>query len=232
MIAGASPCQGREEGTRLARRERLSTPAMAEQDQGKADEFLALVEKYRDELYRFILKTVWDPGVAEDVFQSGVLSAYENFDKFVPGTNFRAWMYRILLNKCYVANREISRAMKPLEDVDPGLVALAERPGYGDVLEEPGRFLELCGDEVTAAFRRLSPAERSCILLRSVEGFSYQEIAEILGIPFGTVMTHLSRGRAKLRRDLLEYAVETGVIRRSAGESIEPGAAGEAANAV
>ncbi len=176
-------------------------------------EFMAQVERYRDEFYRYVVRTLWNANMAEDVFQSAVLSALENYHKFMPGTNFRAWVYRIITNKCYVANRETGRTMAPLESAEAGMVALQEQPGYADVLKDPTEFLEQCGDEILTAFRRLSTAERACILLRSVERFSYQEIAEILEMPVGTVMTHLSRGRAKLRKELLDYAVEAGVVR-------------------
>ncbi|MBX7259730.1 MAG: sigma-70 family RNA polymerase sigma factor [Candidatus Hydrogenedentes bacterium] len=179
----------------------------------QTSEFLELVGKHRDEFYRYVLRTVWDSGTAEDTFQAALLAAYENFHRFTPGTNFRAWVYRIITNKCFVANRETARTPAPLDDVEPGLVAVGEQHGYGDVLKDPAAFLEQCGDEVNAAFKRLSTAERSCILLRGVERFSYQEIAEILEMPVGTVMTHLSRGRAKLRQDLLEYARENGIVR-------------------
>lgn len=178
-----------------------------------AHEFMAQVERYRDEFYRYVVRTLWDGNMADDVFQSAVLSALENYHKFTPGTNFRAWVYRIITNKCYVANRETGRAMAPLETAEAGMAALQEQPGYGDVLKDPATFLEECGDEIAHAFRKLSTAERACILLRSVERFSYQEIAEILEMPVGTVMTHLSRGRAKLRKELLDYAVEAGVVR-------------------
>ena len=178
-----------------------------------AHEFMAHVERYRDEFYRYVVRTLWDSNMAEDVFQSAVLSALENYHKFKQGTNFRAWVYRIITNKCYVANREVGRAMAPLESIEDAMVTLHNEPGYVDVLNDPAGFLENCGDEVVHAFRRLSTAERACILLRSVERFSYQEIAEILEMPVGTVMTHLSRGRAKLRKELLGYAVDAGVVR-------------------
>lgn len=178
-----------------------------------AAEFLRLVELHRDEFYRYILRTLWNPAGADDVFQSAVLAAYENYHRFTPGTNFRAWMYRIITNKCFVANRETGRGMTPIDSAEAGMVSLKTEPAYGDVLKDPARFLELCGDEVQRSFHRLSTAERSCILLRSVERFSYQEIAEILEMPVGTVMTHLSRGRAKLRKELLEYAKGQGIVR-------------------
>jgi RNA polymerase sigma-70 factor (ECF subfamily) len=177
------------------------------------DEFESKIERHRNEFYRFIFRNVWDSGVAEDVFSSAVLAAYDNRHKYTPGTNFRAWMYRILANKCFVANRETHRVFERLDAVDERETAVEDRPGYGDILKDPRHFLEQVGDEVYRALRGLSTGQRTCILLRDVERFSYQEIAEILEIPVGTVMTHLARGRKKLREDLLEYARGTGIVR-------------------
>lgn len=178
------------------------------------DDFLKQVEKYKDEFYRYVLRVVWDSGVADDVFSSAVLAAWENRQKFTPGTNFRAWMYRIITNKCFVANREIRRTPAPLDDVpEMSLLALKDEHSYRDVLEEPEYFLQQCGDELYRAMKLLSTAQRTCLLLRSVERFSYKEIADIMEIPVGTVMTHLSRGRAKLRVELLEYALQQGIVR-------------------
>lgn len=177
------------------------------------DEFLVHIEKHRDEFYRFVLRTLWDSTMADDVFSAGVLAAYENRHKFTPGTNFRAWMYKILLNKCYVANREVIRAFEPLDESDASLATLDTAPGYREVLDDPDEFLDMCGDEVFHAFRRLSTAERTCLMMRVIERFSYQEIADTLDMPVGTVMTHLARGRAKLRKDLLSYAQDRGIVR-------------------
>ncbi|MFP6583232.1 MAG: RNA polymerase sigma factor [Candidatus Hydrogenedentota bacterium] len=178
------------------------------------DEFIVKIEQHRDEFFRFIKRNVWDTGVAEDVFSQGVLAAYENRAKYTPGTNFRAWMYRILLNKCYVANRETGRAFDSLDHPAAREATAKETADYGDLIRDPAALLDQCGDEVYRAFKGLSTAQRACILLRGVEKFSYQEIAEIMKIPAGTVMTHLARGRKKLRLELTEYAKETGVIRR------------------
>ena len=179
------------------------------------DTFLVHIEQHKDEFFRYVRRSVWDTGVAEDVFSQGVLTAYENRHKFKEGTNFRAWMYRILTNKCYVANREISRRGEPLETADQARFAdLGDDDAHGQVLRDPEAFLEQCGDEVFRAFRRLSAAERSCLLLRVMERFSYAEIAESLEMPAGTVMTHLSRGRAKLRKELAEYGRDSGILRK------------------
>jgi RNA polymerase sigma-70 factor (ECF subfamily) len=177
------------------------------------DEFLANVEKYRDQLYRFALRNVWDSSMVDDVFASSVAAAYENRHKFTPGTNFRAWLFKIFVNKCFVANRETKRSPVSLDSVASDWAAVEDAPGYGDILNDPSDFLEQCGDEVYRAFRRLSSSQRACILLKDVEHFSYKEIAEILGIPMATVMTHLSRGRALLRKELLEYAQGMGFVR-------------------
>ena len=177
------------------------------------DEFLEKIEKHKDEFYRFVRRTAWDTSVADDVFSSAVLAAYENRHKYTPGTNFRAWMFRILQNKCFVANRQTSRAMEPLEHAEHVGVETKESHEFREILADPMKVLDQCGDEVQRAFHKLSTAERSCILLRGAEKFTYQEISEILGIPVGTVMTHLSRGRAKLRKELAEYATGSGIIR-------------------
>ena len=178
------------------------------------DDFIEQVERYRDEFYRYTLRTLWDSGMAEDTFSSAVLAAWENQHKFTPGTNFRAWMYRIITNKCYVANRHTGRTPAPIDDVpESAFLSLSEDRGYFDVLERPQEVLEECGEEVHRAMGNLSPAQRKCLLLRGVEKFSYKEIAEIMEIPVGTVMTHLSRGRAKMRKELLVYAQKQGIVR-------------------
>ncbi|MBI2422799.1 MAG: RNA polymerase sigma factor [Candidatus Hydrogenedentes bacterium] len=179
------------------------------------NDFMQQVERYRDEFYRYVRRTLWDPGLSEDVFSDALLAAWENRHKFQPGTNFRAWMYRILTNKCYVANRNTGRTPHPIDEVpESSFVRLDTEWGYRDVLEDPDHVLQQCDGEIHDAFQRLSPSQRSCLLLRSVERFSYKEIAEILEMPVGTVMTHLSRGRAKLRSDLLLYARQKGLVRQ------------------
>lgn len=177
------------------------------------DEFLVTIERHKDEFFRYVHRNVWDSGVAEDVFSSAVLAAYENRQKYTPGTNFRAWMYRILTNKCYVANRETGRAFDSLDELPPNRVPASPASTYVDVLQDPDAVLDACGDELNRALRGLSTAQRTALLLRAVEKFSYQEIAEIMEIPVGTVMTHLARGRRKLREELQAYAIETGIVR-------------------
>ena len=179
------------------------------------DEFLVQIENRKDEFYRFIYRNVWDTSVADDVFSSAVLAAYKSKSKFKPGTNFRAWMYRIITNKCFVANREIGRRGESLEEAGETLLNLAQDTVYRKAVSTPDDFLAQCGDEIHMAMKKVSTMERSCLLLKTMENFSYKQIAEILEIPFGTVMTHLARGRAKLRKFLYEYAVEEGIVKPS-----------------
>ena len=179
------------------------------------DEFLEQIENRKDEFFRFIYRNVWDTSVAEDVFSSAVLAAYKSKDNFKQGTNFRAWMYRIITNKCFVANREIGRRGESLEELGESLSNLAGNSDYRKAVSSPEEFLAQCGDEVHIAMKKISTMERSCLLLRTMENFSYKEIAEILEIPFGTVMTHLARGRAKLRKVLYDYAIEEGIVKPS-----------------
>ena len=196
------------------------------------DSFLTEIERYRNQFFRFILRNLWDPSQADDVFASAVLAAWENRHKFTPGTNFRAWVFRILVNKCFVANRETKRAFEPLDDETAEAVTTDWNPARltdesvaaTGAAGDEAAFLEQCGDEVFKAFQRLSTAQRSCILLKDIEHFSYQEIAEILEIPVGTVMTHLARGRAKLRSDLLTYARKRGIVKPGidTDENMEP----------
>jgi RNA polymerase sigma-70 factor (ECF subfamily) len=176
--------------------------------------FLEQIEEHKDEFYRYIYRNVWDSGVVDDVFSSAVLTVYQKKEKFIKGTNFRAWMYRILTNKCFVANRQTSRSAELSHDVkSEDFIELGNDVDYKDMLDNPEEFLALCGDEILMASRKLSTAERSCILLKDSAGFKYKEIAEILNIPVGTVMTHLSRGRAKMRRELMDYAKKEGIIK-------------------
>lgn len=174
--------------------------------------FVALVEQHRHELFAFARRTVWDQANAEDVFCAAVASAYENRHAYRPDTNFRAWMYKILVNKCYAANRQTGRAAVDIDTVDDQYLAQDDSSIAG-IPPHPDRLVHQCGDEVVAALARLRPVERFCFLLLSLGGYSYREIGEIVEIPLGTVVTHLARGRAKLRQWLCDYAAEHGVGR-------------------
>ena len=167
-------------------------------------EFLDLVEKYRHEFYRYVHRTVWNASDVEDVFSDAVMAAWRQRERFQVGSNFRAWMYKILTNKAYVANRHTQRNSIDLESINPERFT-APSENAKRTLEDTEWFLENVDDDLYGAMDKLRPQERACLMLRAIESCTYKEIADVLEIPVGTVMTHLARGRAKARK-LLEVA--------------------------
>lgn len=174
-------------------------------------EFITTVEKHRDEFYRFVRRTLWNSADADDVFSDSVFIAYKNRSSFTEGTNFRAWMFKILLNKCYVANRDTARASVHLDSVEEW-VSTKEEDGYEKMLDDPEWFVDQVEDEVLQAMNKLRTIEKACLLLLTFEKYSYKEISVALEIPVGTVITHLSRGRKRMRKTLLSFARTKGIL--------------------
>ncbi|HJM28637.1 MAG TPA: sigma-70 family RNA polymerase sigma factor [Acidimicrobiales bacterium] len=165
---------------------------------------------YMDQLYSHALRLTKNSADAEDLVQETYLKGYKAFANFSEGTNLRAWLFRILTNTFINAYRKKQRGFdeRDLEGIEDAymyknLGSLAKQQ-FGlsaeDVLLE-----HLTDDEIKEAVDSLSTPYRQVVLLSDVQGFSYKEIAEILDIPHGTVMSRLHRARAKLRTDLLDY---------------------------
>jgi RNA polymerase sigma-70 factor (ECF subfamily) len=152
---------------------------------------------------------------AEDLLQETYLRAYRGFGGFRPGTNLRAWLYRILTNTYINSYRKRQREPQvvPEDTVDEWyLYDRLAREGAGASAE--AEVLEALPDEdVQAALESLPEQFRMAVLLADVEGFSYREIADMLGIPIGTVMSRLHRGRRALERRLWEVVRERGMVR-------------------
>ncbi len=176
--------------------------------------FINMVEKHRHEYYAFIKHSLWDKDQVEDVFSSAVLAAYENRKSFRKGTNFRAWMYKILVNKCFAANRKNKTNFEDIEQVDQDIL-IDEKKKYYSFLENPKEFVIQCGDEILKALSKLNTLERTCFLLFAAGEYSYKEVGQIVEIPTASVGTHMSRGRAKLRKILFDYARQHGFIGRT-----------------
>ncbi|MGE3620183.1 MAG: sigma-70 family RNA polymerase sigma factor [Acidimicrobiia bacterium] len=163
-------------------------------------------------LYSAALRMTRNPADAEDLVQETYLKAYRGFGGFEQGTNLKAWLYRILTNT-YI-NQYRSKQRRPteteLDEVEDmflyrrlgGLEAVEVSRSAEDELMD--MFTEA---EVKAAIEDLPENFRMAVLLADVEGFSYKEIAEILDIPIGTVMSRLHRGRKGLEKRLYDYAV-------------------------
>ncbi len=196
----------------------MSETAAITNEREKRAQFMALLAPLRESLYRYARHIIRDQSSAEDALQDAILSAFRKFETFQPGTDFRAWIYRFVLNTVLNYNRASRRDLEvPVEPPTLDLFQNLESGfAYDEVLKDPDRFLEQVGDNVRTAFLALRPVEQTVFLLRAIEGFTYREIANLLEIPVGTVMSHLARARAKLRERLAEYAHETGFVRGEA----------------
>jgi RNA polymerase sigma-70 factor (ECF subfamily) len=179
------------------------------------DDFSTLLEPHLDALWRFASRTCRDRAEAEDALQDALLLAYRKFDGFAPGTNFRAWLFSFVVKCGMSAHRRRRRnadRLQPVEDIDL-VAALEQEEAYEGVLSDPERFLGQLTDPIRRAVKGMPAVERSVLLLRVAEGFSYREIAELLDLPMGTVMSHLHRARGRLRVLLADHARATGFMR-------------------
>ena len=178
--------------------------------------FSDLAMPFMGPLYSAALRMTRNPADAEDLVQETYLRAYRAFDSFQEGTNLKAWLYRILTNTFINQYRAAKRRpeQSDIEDVEDlylyrrlgGLeAAVAGRSPETQVLES------IPDAEVKEALESLPDQFRMAVLLADVEGFAYKEIADILDIPIGTVMSRLHRGRKQLQKRLWEYAVERGL---------------------
>ena len=171
---------------------------------------------YMSSLYTAARRMTRNDADAEDLLQETFLKAYRGYGGFKEGTNLKAWLYRILTNS-YI-NRYRARQRRPdetdLEDVEDFYLYRRLGGAESSVL---GRSAEdevldaITDDQVRDALDSLPDTFRMAVVLADVEGFSYKEIAEILDVPIGTVMSRLHRGRRALQKALYEYAVERGI---------------------
>lgn len=155
-------------------------------------------------LCRTALRMTGDSQTAEDLTQETCLRAYKAFDSFEEGTNYQAWIFRIMSNLCTDHLRRQARA--PFIDWDCE-EASATRARYCSDEERPDVQLlrKTFRGDAFKAMARLSPEVRLVVSLALVEGFTYQEIADAAGCPVGTVRSRLNRGRQQLQKDLKEY---------------------------
>jgi RNA polymerase sigma-70 factor (ECF subfamily) len=159
------------------------------------------------QLYPAALRMTRNPSDAEDLVQETMARAYVGMKNFTPGTNVRAWLYRILtntfINSCRKRGREPAQTLRAeFEQL------LDSRDGLGQPARSAeSEALDNAGDsEVMQALMELPEGFRAAIYLADVEGYPYRDVAEMLEIPIGTVMSRLHRGRGKLRKKLAAYA--------------------------
>ena len=182
----------------------------------EADPFETEALTFLDALYRTGLRMTRSEAEAEDLVQETYIKAFRHRDQFTPGTNLKAWLFRILTNT--FINQYRRKAARPdtteLDDVDESILYRHMRdvsPGSSSPDPEAELINNTLSSEVKEALESLPEKFRTTVLL-DVEGFSYKEIAQMLDIPIGTVMSRLHRGRKYLQKRLYDVARERGIV--------------------
>ena len=184
---------------------------LTKKEQKKQKDFNEEIIPHLDALYNFGLRLTSDPNDAEDLVQDTIVKAYRFFSSYEKGTNAKAWLFRILKNS-YINNYR-KKSKKP-QEVDYDEVATfyetirAERTETSDL--EDKMFRELIDDELSNALDNIPEDFRTVVLLCDVEDFTYEEIANMLDVPIGTIRSRLHRGRNLLKAELIDYASKRG----------------------
>src|SRR5436853_1229365 len=181
------------------------------------ERFVEQAGEHMPSLYAAALRMTRNPADAEDLVQETYLKAYRSFDSFQQGTNLKAWLYKILTNTFINAYRARRRRPEQTELDEAEDLYLYRRLGgleavaAGRSAEE--EVMDLFTDaEVKEALESLPEQFRMAVLLADVEGFSYKEIADIMDVPIGTVMSRLHRGRKQLQTRLWDFGREHGLV--------------------
>ena len=183
----------------------------------RIDEFEALLEPHLDTAYRVALRMSKNPDDASDLVQEAVLSALSCFGSFATGTNFRAWFLRILTNAYLQSLRRAGRIETTDIDDAPDLILFKAAAASGMTTDEGDPAAELMSqvavEQVAQATDALPDDYRLTMSLYLLNEMSYEEIAQISGVPLGTVRSRIHRARNQLQRRLAHLLEDQGMIR-------------------
>ena len=188
-------------------------------DMSKADKdrFQADALPLLDSLYAGALRMTRNPADAEDLVQEAMMRAYRSFDRFEPGTNLKAWLFRIMTNAYINTYRKKQREPKKVSQDELAEFdlyrELKDHDPAWDATPENIVLSNLVDSDIIEAIDDLPEQFRLAVVLSDVEGFSYAEMAEIMDVPLGTVMSRLHRGRKALQKRLWEVARDRGIVK-------------------
>ena len=181
------------------------------------ESFLRHLEPLQGALEAYCRRSLHDPNAVPDVLQSAIANAYRDFHLYAEGTNFRAWIFRYVHLEIQNWNRKHERTQHkelPADlSVEDAWQLTLDEPLFKVLLDDPDLILDRCDAVLSEAVNALPPTERSVLLLQAVGEFKYREIADILQVPIGTVMSSLARCRLRLRQRLVAYGVERGLLK-------------------
>lgn len=187
---------------------------MSDNDRELEQRFEAEAMPLIDQLYGGALRMTRNPQDAEDLVQETYLKAYKSFDSYKPGTNLKAWLYRIMTNTYINSYRKKQRQPQQSttdEITDYQLYTTSSHDSTGLESAEVEALKNLPDGEIADAMNKISDDYRMVVYYADIEGLPYKEIAEIMDIPLGTVMSRLHRGRKQLRGLLKDAAREQGI---------------------
>jgi len=208
----------------------METAMRRSKEDRKKAEFEALIMPHLDALYGTAMRMTRNPQEADDLLQDTCLKAFRFLDRYQRGTNFKAWIFKILTNvfnsRYRKAQRDHQIRQKVEEDGHQAHV-LAQGPTRDAQSAEEQILDQIMSEDILAAMQKLPPEFRMAVLLSDVEEFSYKEIAEIMDCPVGTVMSRLYRARRQLQRLLLDHAIDRGLVKADPSDPARDGPAAE-----
>jgi len=224
MVGTTSCCAGASAPTRVGFTVMTLSPQV-ETPEDRAARFERDALPFVDPLYSAAMRMTRNPHDAEDLVQDTFAKAYGAFHQFQPGTNLKAWLYRILTNTFINTYRKKQREPRQhmSEEIEDWQLARAESHTSSGLKSAETQALDHLPDsDVKEALQSIPEDFRLAVYLADVEGFSYKEIAAIMETPIGTVMSRLHRGRRALRELLTDYARERGLVPSTPNISGDP----------